>query len=156
MRFSHTHNPFFILQLSGCSGRDCRRKNCTRGVLFIIPWNKNKQHVSSWLSISDRDTLLLIVNFMCWRVTVEPPNPSIFPALRSAGRSTQHTYTPADGPSKEMSVNNVRDWLRQVLRHRSESYKWVRHSQHNNSVSRISEIEGSPSGTPSAVRRFDV
>ena len=98
-----------------CSTAKCSKATCTRGVLLLIPFRKNKQSTPSWMPIMERNTLRLLSDHLRFLRSAGVKSPHLFVPRRKRVVSGRHIFVPAVDSPTPISPDSLKTLFRQAI-----------------------------------------
>ena len=98
-----------------CDRKDCKRPNCVRGFLILLPFRKNRQSQPTWMPVAERSAVYMLANHLEWLATSGSKSDALFIARKVGRRNRQMVFPPNLSATSRMSTQSFRTILRQAL-----------------------------------------
>ena len=98
-----------------CHDLQCRKAECIRGLLLLLPFRKNKVATPSWMPVVERNTLRILCRHLRWLRRHSAASKFLFVPRIKRGYRHNQVFVPSPFVRNPMHVDTLRLLLRQAL-----------------------------------------
>ena len=98
-----------------CNDKHCKRPNCVRGFLLLLPFRKNRQSQPTWMPVVERTAVKMMAEHLEWLSAHECQSDKLFIARKIGRQNRETVFNPNMSPKSSMSSQSFRTILRQAL-----------------------------------------
>ena len=98
-----------------CDKKECKRPNCVRGFLLLLPFRKNRQSQPTWMPVAERSAVQMLADHLQWLNDSGCKGDALFVARKVGRRNKRTVFPPNLSAESRMSTKSFRTILRQAL-----------------------------------------